>query len=248
MNLQISAPYQPCVYHCPFCVARGHKHEYKFDNLYGTDEKLYFSRLHNFLIDYSLKTDVLPTIIITGECDPSQNMKWATRVANECSDLGCKVEFQTHNLSLKESDIPRAIDVLSYSITSVREYLSAWRYVKPDWCINRMVMILRDGFEFLNKDNFSPMGFDQITFKALNHGESDSINNWIDEHTPASIDNFYEIMESRNGSTLSVRVDTTCQQAEGRYFVFRSDGNIYDSWEAVNPKSAKMKNIEIEMY
>ena len=248
MNLQISAPYQPCVYHCPFCVARGHKHEYKFDNLYGTDEKLYFSRLHNFLIDYSLKTDVLPTVIITGECDPSQNMKWATRVANECSDLGCKVEFQTHNLSLKESDIPRAIDVLSYSITSVREYLSAWRYVKPDWCINRMVMILRDGFEFLNKDNFSPMGFDQITFKALNHGESDSINNWIDEHTPASIDNFYEIMESRNGSTLSVRVDTTCQQAEGRYFVFRSDGNIYDSWEAVNPKSAKMKNIEIEMY
>lgn len=248
MNLQISAPYQPCVYHCPFCVARGHKHEYKFDNLYGTDEKLYFSRLHNFLIDYSLKTDVLPTVIITGECDPSQNMKWATRVANECSDLGCKVEFQTHNLSLKESDIPRAIDVLSYSITSVREYLSAWRYVKPDWCINRMVMILRDGFEFLNKDNFSPMGFDQITFKALNHGESDNINNWIDEHTPASIDNFYEIMESRNGSTLSVRVDTTCQQAEGRYFVFRSDGNIYDSWEAVNPKSAKMKNIEIEMY
>ena len=248
MNLQISAPYQPCVYHCPFCVARGHKHEYKFDNLYGTDEKLYFSRLHNFLIDYSLKTDVLPTVIITGECDPSQNMKWATRVANECSDLGCKVEFQTPNLSLKESDIPRAIDVLSYSITSVREYLSAWRYVKPDWCINRMVMILRDGFEFLNKDNFSPMGFDQITFKALNHGESDNINNWIDEHTPASIDNFYEIMESRNGSTLSVRVDTTCQQAEGRYFVFRSDGNIYDSWEAVNPKSAKMKNIEIEMY
>lgn len=235
MNIQISAPYQPCAYHCPFCVARGHKHEYKFDNLYGRDEEAYIRALRDFIIKYTKKNDEYPTVIITGECDPSQNMRWATKVANECSDLGCKVEFQTHNLSLKECDIPRAIDVLSYSITDAREYLSAWRYTKPNWCINRMVMILRDGFEFLNKDNFSPMGFDQITFKALNHGEDEVINNWIDEHTPASIDNFYEIMESRNGSTLSVRVDTTCQKAEGRYYVFRSDGYVYDSWEATVP-------------
>lgn len=235
MNIQISAPYQPCVYRCPFCVARGHKHGYKFDNLYDTNEQVYFSRLRDFLRNYDLKTSTYPTVIITGECDPSQNMKWATKVARVCHDLGCKVEFQTHNLSLKESDIPSTIDVLSYSITDVREYLSAWRYIKPDWCINRMVIILRDGFGFLNKDNFSPMGFDQITFKALNYGESDSINNWIDGHTPASIDNFYEIMESRNGSTLSVRIDTTCQQAKGRYYVFRSDGCVYDSWEAATP-------------
>lgn len=235
MNIQISAPYQPCAYHCPFCVARGHKHGYKFDDLYSTDEQRYFKKLSDFLIEYSKKIDGDPTVIITGECDPSQNMRWATKVANLCHDLGCKVEFQTHNLSLKESDIPRAIDVLSYSITNAREYLSAWRYVKPKWCVNRMVMILRDGFEFLNKDNFSPMGFNQITFKALNHGEDEAINKWIDEHAPTSIDNFYDIMESRNGSTLSIRVDTTCQQAEGRYYVFRTDGYVYDSWEASIP-------------
>lgn len=162
-------------------------------------------------------------------------MRWATKVANECSDLGCKVEFQTHNLSLKERDIPHSIKVLSYSITNPREYLSAWRYTKPTWCTNRMVMILRDGFEFLNKDNFSPMGFDQVTFKALNEGEDDKINAWIANHRPGNIDNFYEIMESRNGSTLSVRVDTTCQHAEGRYYVFRSDGKVYESWEAAEP-------------
>ena len=235
MNIQISAPYQPCVYHCPFCVARGHKHGYKFDNLYGTNEEVYFSRLRNFLTNYNLKTGTYPTVIVTGECDPSQDMRWATKVANECSDLGCKVEFQTHNLSLKERDIPHSIKVLSYSITNPREYLSAWRYTKPTWCINRMVMILRDGFEFLNKDNFSPMGFDQVTFKALNEGEDDKINAWIANHRPGNIDNFYEIMESRNGSTLSVRVDTTCQQAEGRYYVFRSDGKVYESWEAAEP-------------
>lgn len=235
MNIQVSAPYQPCVYHCPFCVARGHKHEYKFDNLYGRDEEAYIRALRDFIIEYTKKNGEYPTVIITGECDPSQDMRWATKVANECSDLGCKVEFQTHNLSLKERDIPHSIKVLSYSITNPREYLSAWRYTKPTWCINRMVMILRDGFEFLNKDNFSPMGFDQVTFKALNEGEDDKINAWIANHRPGNIDNFYEIMESRNGSTLSVRVDTTCQQAEGRYYVFRSDGKVYESWEAAEP-------------
>lgn len=235
MNIQISAPYQPCVYHCPFCVARGHKHEYKFDNLYGRDEETYIEALRDFIIEYTKKNDEFPTVVITGECDPSQDMRWATRVANACSNLGCKVEFQTHNLSLKERDLPYSIDVLSYSITNPREYLSAWRYIKPTWCINRMVMILRDGFEFLNKDNFSPMGFDQVTFKALNEGEDDKINAWIANHRPGNIDNFYEIMESRNGSTLSIRVDTTCQQAEGRYYVFRSDGKVYESWEAAEP-------------
>lgn len=235
MNIQISAPYQPCVYHCPFCVARGHKHEYKFDNLYGRDEEAYIRALRDFIIEYTKKNDECPTVIITGECDPSQDMRWATKVANECSDLWCKVEFQTHNLSLKERDLPRSIKVLSYSITNPREYLSAWRYTKPTWCTNRMVMILRDGFEFLNKDNFSPMGFDQVTFKALNEGEDDKINAWIANHRPSNIDNFYEIMESRNGSTLSVRVDTTCQHAEGRYYVFRSDGKVYESWEAAEP-------------
>ena len=53
MNIQISAPYQPCVYHCPFCVARGHKHEYKFDNLYGRDEEAYIRALRDFIIKYT---------------------------------------------------------------------------------------------------------------------------------------------------------------------------------------------------
>lgn len=235
MNIQISAPYQPCVYHCPFCVARGHKHEYKFDDLYGRDKKDYFNALKSTLYDYYNKNGKFPTVIITGECDPSQNMRWAKKVADVCHGLGCKVEFQTHNLSLKESEIPCGIDVLNYSVTNAREYLSAWRYVKPNWCVTRMVMILTDEFEFLNKDNFSPMGFNQITFKALNYGEDEATNKWIEGHKPHKLAPFYEIMESRNGSSLSVRVDETCQQAENRYYVFRSDGKLYDSWEAAEP-------------
>lgn len=34
MNLQVCAPHQECVYNCPFCVARGHKHKYHFKDIY----------------------------------------------------------------------------------------------------------------------------------------------------------------------------------------------------------------------
>ena len=37
---------------------------------------------------------------------------------------------------------------------------------------------------------------------------------------------------SRNGSKFSIRLDTTCQNATGRYLIFRSDGMVYDSWES----------------
>lgn len=35
MNLQVCAPHQECVYNCPFCVARGHKHKYQFKDIYN---------------------------------------------------------------------------------------------------------------------------------------------------------------------------------------------------------------------
>ena len=40
-----------------------------------------------------------------------------------------------------------------------------------------------------------------------------------------------DIVISRNGSKFSIRLDTTCQNATGRYLIFRSDGMVYDSWE-----------------
>ena len=70
------------------------------------------------------------------------------------------------------------VDVVSYSITNAREYLSSWQ------CINnyhgnatsRMVIILTKELNFLNKNNFCRMGFDQVTFKSLNYGEDEKIN------------------------------------------------------------------------
>ena len=39
MNLQVSVPHQKCVYSCPMCVARSHKNEGIFENLYKTNKK-----------------------------------------------------------------------------------------------------------------------------------------------------------------------------------------------------------------
>lgn len=70
MNLQVCAPHQECVYNCPFCVARGHKHKYHFKDIYkdGLNQD-YFNALKR-----TIKTCNIDTVIITGECDPTQNM------------------------------------------------------------------------------------------------------------------------------------------------------------------------------
>jgi len=225
MNLQICAPYQPCVYHCPFCVARGHKHGYDFDNLYAENPGEYFDRLQDILA-----ASKISTVVITGECDPTQNMKWVREVIDISNRYMVPVELQTHNLSLSAKQLPIGLDVLSYSITTAREYMTSWRMARSKG-INRMVMILSDEFDFLTPENFSTMGFDQITFKVLQDTEDERTNRWIEQHRPKDLERFYKIMESRNGSRVSVRVDTDCQTAAGRYWIFRSDGYIYNSWE-----------------
>ena len=179
MNLQVCAPHQECVYNCPFCVARGHKHGYQFKDIYkdGLNQE-YFNALKR-----TIKTCNIDTVIITGECDPTQNMRWARKVAEVAKSCGVKTEIQTHNLSMKMEQLD-FVDVVSYSITNAREYLASWQCVSGyhGSAISRMVIILTKELAFLNKDNFCRMGFDQITFKSLNYGEDEKTNKWIDEN------------------------------------------------------------------
>lgn len=231
MNLQLCAPYEQCVYSCPMCVARGHNHKYKFDNLYADDAGAYFSALRGTLLAFDINT-----VVLTGECDPTQNGLWVIRCCQQLVKCrpDVRIELQTHNFNLKSYQVPDEVEVLSYSITSVKDYLSAWKYYKPCGVTTRMVILLTEEFNFLTKDNFSPMGFDQVTFKVLQHGEDERVNRWVDANRMQNLDPIYGIMESRNGGSVSVRVDTSCQTAAGRYIIFRSDGRIYESWEEAN--------------
>lgn len=178
MNLQISIPYEPCVYKCPMCVARGHKHNYTFENVYQEKPLEFFNSLN----------------------DP----------------------------------ILSKVDVVSYSITTARSYLNAHRLQKIGR-INRIVILLTKEFEFLNKDTFNSMGFSQVTFKTLQHGEDDTVNKWIDDHKMGDISSIQDIVDFYNGSEISVRLDQSCQNATNRYFILRCDGKLYDAWESNKP-------------
>lgn len=237
MNIQICAPYQPCIYHCPMCIARGHQHQYKFENVWEKNKDKYFANLLA-----TLATMNPECVVITGECDPTQNLAWLNSVLDimqTCPTV--KVELQTHNFNLNSFLIDTTkLDVLSYSIISSKDYLSAWRYLKPQNTINRLVILLTKDFNFLNKDNFSTMGFTQITFKSLQNTEDILTNEWIKNNNidSESFQQIQNIMQSRNGSTTSIRIDTNCQEATGRYVIFRSDGQLYDSWEACSPSKS----------
>jgi len=141
-----------------------------------------------------------------------------------------KVELQTHNYHIDTNELQQ-IDVLSYSITNAKEYLRAYKFPKIQNGTNRLVILLTKEFAFLDKDNFNPMGFEQITFKVLQDSEDTSINKWIAENKLEDLTNIYDIVNTYNGSDVSVRIDTSCQTAKGRYQIFRSDAYIYENWE-----------------
>lgn len=249
MNLQISVPHQKCVYSCPMCVARSHANEGTFENLYKTNKKEWYNKLHQTIYDGDYNS-----IVLTGECDPTQDMAYCEDVISVIDDHSPTptVEFTTHNQkavrTLLASYWGKKVDVVTLSVTNVREYLNAWRFPERNAFfspIYRMVILLTEEFEFLNVNNFNTMGFDQITFKTLQHGEDAGVNAWIDSNKMSEEDlvEIRKIVDKYNShETCSVRLDTSCQDATNRYEIFRSDGKVYDSWEAMYPKGKEKES------
>lgn len=248
MNLQVSVPHQKCVYSCPMCVARSHSNEGTFENLYKTNKKEWYNKLHQTIYDGDYNS-----IVLTGECDPTQDMAYCEDVISVIDDHNPTptVEFTTHNQkavkTLLASYWGKKVDVITLSITNVREYLNAWRFPERNAFfspIYRMVILLTKEFEFLNVNNFNTMGFNQITFKTLQHGEDADVNKWIDSNkmSEEGLAEIRKIVDKYNShETCSVRLDTSCQDATNRYEIFRSDGNVYDSWEAMYPKGTEIE-------
>ena len=253
MNLQISVPHQKCVYSCPMCVARAHRNEGAFENLYKTNKREWYNKLHQTIYDGDYNS-----IVLTGECDPTQDMAYCEEVIAAIDDHSPTptVEFTTHNQkavrTLLASYWGKKVDVVTLSVTNVREYLNAWHFPERNAFfspIYRMVILLTEEFEFLNVNNFNTMGFDQITFKTLQHGEDAGVNAWIDSNkmSEEGLVEIRKIVDKYNShETCSVRLDTSCQDATNRYEIFRSDGNVYDSWEAMAPKGVNKAIVKLD--
>ena len=101
MNLQINVRHQKCVYRCPMCVARSHKNENSFTNLYATNPKEWRRRLES-----TVKNGNYDAIVITGECDPTQDMCYVNDVINiiwNIRGITPNIEFTTHNQKFMNS-------------------------------------------------------------------------------------------------------------------------------------------------
>lgn len=243
MNIQVCCPYQKCVFNCPMCIAKGHKHNYRFPDITHLQE--YYDELNRIVVE-EFDCDV----VITGECDPSQNMRWVKRLLKNLEGIFFRgnIELQTRNYSLNLDDL-FGLNVLSYSIVYLKDYLRCHSFPKlKKNAINRIVILLTKEFEFLNKDIFDPMGYDQVTFKTLQYGEDDEINKWIDNNKMSEdgLNKIKEIVEKYNGSKeCSVRLDTSCQDATNRYYIYRCDGKLYTNWNAKTDKfSHKIKKLD----
>lgn len=224
MNLQVCLPYQPCWFNCPMCVARGHKHNYIFDNLYKDNKKLYFKKLKDVL--KSLDKGV--SVILTGECDPTQNLRFCEEVIRLTRKVrpDLIIELQTRNYTYKGG---LDLDVLSYSIVDAKGYGAASTFYKDKKAVNRIVILLSNWTTFLNNQNFNAKGFKQVTFKVLQPSEDKNVNKWIEQHRLPS--NRLEVIKSIKREGVSIKVDENCQSGIGRYYIFRSDGNVYKTWE-----------------
>ena len=223
MNLQVCVPYEKCPFKCPTCIANGRK---VFKNTYSAHHENYNLSLKN-----AIETKQFDNYILTGNTEPTLNRHWLRDVLYLLKDE--QTELQTRNYNLKGFNL-KHLKVLAYSITDVKSYLKAWNFRKIEGT-NRLVILLTKEFDFLTAENFNTMGFEQITFKVLQPTADENTNNYIEHNRMTDLNEIYRIIERFNGSNVSVRIDTNCQDSENRYRVFREDGKLYRSWESVEP-------------
>ena len=241
MTVQIPVPYQKCWYNCPFCCARNNVHQQNFVNLHDIDIEAWEKALLKAVSKDS-------TVVITGDCDPTQDPQYVkdvmTTLMKAYGEGPWRAEFTTHNFAAEKTyfcEQTFIYDVITYSITNYAEYMRADRIPKPKyWTVStpedtqyRMVIDLTKEFAGLTPENFDVKGFDQVTFKVLQHSEDPEVNAWIDANAMKEdeLDNIKAIVDKLNAEgNVSARLDTTCQTGEGRYKIFRCDGNLYNEW------------------
>lgn len=232
MNLQVCVPHQTCVYRCPSCIARGRPA--RFENVWGKDRNAWAKKLNALLSD---KTKRFGSLTITGDCDPSQNEVFMKEVAELVANTGAgergmTLEVQTRNYHFPIKEwFDTTYAVLCYSIINSAGYLYSPNLAKLKNGKNRLVILLTEDFKFLNVENFQTYGFDQITFKVLQLTADEKTNEWIKANRLKNLDPIYEIVEAYNTKNCSVRIDTNCQDAYGRYIIYREDGKFYGRWE-----------------
>ncbi|MBQ8219363.1 MAG: hypothetical protein IJZ79_06395 [Bacilli bacterium] len=230
-SLQILTPHKECIFNCPFCISKSHKHNNKFINNYNLNYELW----KNNLIKIINNNNDLKYVVITGTNEPMQSIDCINDIINivRNTNKDIQIEIQTHYY--KNNEIYNKLDVVAYSIP----YINLISKIKPIGKIQRYVLILTDSFNNYKLDDILkliPDSVKQITFKCLQ--SSNGINIELDEYIQKhkiSNDNLDKLKEDINNyqGDLSIRLDEFCMKSDDRYQIFREDGFLYNSWEDI---------------
>lgn len=228
-SLQVVTPHIDCIFNCPFCIAKGHKHNNIFVNNYRDNYDLW----KNNLVKVIKENNDLKYIVITGTNEPMQSRECVMDIIDIVRSVNknIQIELQTHYY--KEDDIYNKLDVVAYSISNIK----LLNKIKPMGKICRYVIIMTDSFNGYSLDKLLeiiPDSVSQITFKKLidSNGINKNVDNYILNH---GIDNITLSKLKRDidnyKGNKSIRLDMNCMDSNNRYKIYREDALVYESWE-----------------
>lgn len=228
-SLQVLTPARKCIFNCPFCIAKTHKHQNHFDNNYKNNYALWES---NYIKILTTNKD-LKTIVITGTNEPMQDQDYVERVIELTRENRSDIQIELQTRYYQKLDIFNEMDIVAYSISDFK------LLNKIDVVDNgaRYVLILTNTFDNKSLNDILkeiPKKVTQITFKVLHDskGVNPVIDDWISNNKISlyTVENLKEEIKNYK-EQRSIKFDENCMEAENRYMVFREDGLLYKDFD-----------------
>ena len=230
-SLQVVTPSEPCIYHCPFCISKTHRHFNRFKNVYQEDFQKWKTSLEQVLEE----NKDLKTVVITGTNEPMQTPKCVKDILDivRAKRKDVTVEIQTRRYL--PSRLYEEIDIVAYSIAS----FSLLDKIEVCGKKARYVIILTDSFSHKSLQEILaniPDTVSQVTFKVLQESidGNTEVDKWIQIHKAddETVQKLKEDISNYHG-TKSILFDECCMNAKARYEIFRCDGKVYKDWDEV---------------
>lgn len=232
-SLQVLTPARKCIFNCPFCIAKTHRHHNLFDNNYK--EKYNFWE-NNYINIINTNPD-LKTIVITGTNEPMQDQDYVKDVINITRQIRPEIKIELQTRFYKKTDIYNELDIVAYSI-------SDFKLLNKIYVVDRgarYVLILTNTFDNKSLNDILeeiPENVTQVTFKVLHDskGINPALDEWIKNNKTSlnTVEKLKEEIKNYNGKR-SIIFDENCMDAENRYMVFREDGLLYKDFDSNKP-------------
>ena len=232
-SLQVLTPAGKCIFNCPFCIAKTHKHHNLFDNNYKDKKNIWEQNYINII---KTNTD-LKTVVITGTNEPVQDLDYIKDVIKLTRQNRNDIKIELQTRYYKKIDVFNDLDIVAYSISDYK-LLNIIDVVDKG---SRYVLILTNTFDNKSLDDILkviPNKVKQVTFKVLHDskGVNPIIDEWIKNNKVLedTISNLKNGIENYHGNR-SIIFDENCMEAKNRYMVFREDGLLYKDFDSNKP-------------